>query len=179
MTFSLSPTSILDDSAIAEFFRQSSGEWRSERRYYTLPGGDVQEAISLVTVRFLPQGCPELEGLAQLLQLSPETILACGSHVTWDSQDRHTGRKISSGTTIFGVAGDCLYRDRGFSTPKPVIASFQMPNPLTLQLRTEYSGSEFEEEIKLIGTQYRTRQTIVTRAGEQQLVGQYLETRLG
>ncbi len=178
MTFSPVPSSILDDLAIAEFFRQSSGVWRSERRYYTLPSGDVQEAISIVTVRFLSQGSPELQGLARLLQLPQETTITCGSEVTWDSQDRHTGRKISSGTTIFGAEGANLYRDRGYSTPKPVIASFQMPNPLTLQLRTEYSGNLFEEEIKLIGTQYRTRQTIVTRAGEQQLVGQYLETRL-
>jgi hypothetical protein len=36
----------------------------------------------------------------------------------------------------------------------------------------------FEEELKLIGENYRTRQTIISRAGEQQMIGQYLEKRL-
>lgn len=70
-----------------------------------------------------------------------------------------------------------MYRDRGYATLQPVIATYRLPNADTLQLRTEYNGCTFEEEIRLVGTQYRTRQTIVTKAGEQQLVGQYLETR--
>ncbi|MGV2387698.1 MAG UNVERIFIED_CONTAM: phycobiliprotein lyase [Microcystis novacekii LVE1205-3] len=39
---------------------------------------------------------------------------------------------------------------------------YTFPNPSTLCLRTEYAGSVFEEEIKLIGQQYRTRQTIIS-----------------
>jgi hypothetical protein len=54
-----------------------------------------------------------------------------------------------------------------------------LPNPQTLCLRTEYNGSVFEEELKLIGDRYRTRQTIIARAGEQQTIGQYLEKRVG
>jgi CpeS-like protein len=47
-----------------------------------------------------------------------------------------------------------------------------------MRLRTEYSGSVFEEEIKLIGSDYRTRQTIISRAGEEQMIGQYFEKRM-
>jgi len=46
-------------------------------------------------------------------------------------------------------------------------------------LRSEYSGNAFEEEVKLIGTQYRTRQTIISCAGEEQMIEQYLGTRTG
>lgn len=53
-----------------------------------------------------------------------------------------------------------------------------MRDARTLCLRTEYGGNAFEEEIKLIGTQYRTRQTIISRLGEEQLIGQYLEIRV-
>ena len=45
-------------------------------------------------------------------------------------------------------------------------------------LKTAYDGSSFEEEIKLIGDRTRTRQTIIKRAGEEQMIGQYLEKRL-
>jgi hypothetical protein len=46
-----------------------------------------------------------------------------------------------------------------------------------MQLKTEYNDSCFEEEIKLIGQRYRTRQTVIRRAGEELMIGQYLETR--
>jgi hypothetical protein len=161
---------------IAAFFQQSNGQWRSERRYYTLPDGETQEMVSLITVRFLLAGCSELLHLADLHGLDDR--LRCGAEVSWDSTDASTGRRKSRGSTLFGALGDVLYRDRGFATTKPVTAGFHCPNPKTLCLKTEYDGSMFEEELKLIGDQYRTRQTIISRAGEQKMIGQYLERRL-
>ena len=79
---------------------------------------------------------------------------------------------------MFGVLGKTLYRDRGFATSKPVTAEYYFINPKTMCLRTEYNDSVFEEELKLIGRNYRTRQTIISRAGEQQMIGQYLEKRI-
>jgi hypothetical protein len=32
-----------DERQIAAFFQESVGEWRSERRYYTLPQGETKE----------------------------------------------------------------------------------------------------------------------------------------
>jgi len=106
-------------------------------------------------------------------------VLTCGACVSWKSSDSVTGKKQSEDSTLFGALGDILYRDRGFATSKPVTAHFYFPNPETLCLRTEYKGSVFEEELKLVGEHYRTRQTIISRAGEQQMIGQYLEKRLG
>lgn len=166
------------ESLIREFFQHSEGHWRSDRRYYTLPNGKTQEIVSIITSRFLEAGSPELLKLAQLHELeNPETIW-CGAEVTWDSTNVATGKQQSAGSTIFGAAGEILYRDRGYAIETPVSAKFHLPNPETLCLRTEYSGSVFEEEIKHVGTQYRTRQTIVSRAGEQIMVGQYLEKRM-
>lgn len=163
----------------AEFFKQSAGRWKSQRRYYTLKQDvEPQEVISLLTVRFLEQGSPELENLAQLHQLADETALWCGSEVTWESNYTGTNRKPSIGSTVFGVKGNILYRDRGFATPEPVIATYSFTNPTTLCLKTEYGESVFEEEIKLIGTNYRTRQTIISRARQQITIGQYLEKRI-
>lgn len=173
---SLSQTS--ENSLIVDFFQRSAGDWRSERRYYTLPAGETQEMVSFITVQFLEQGSPDLIHLAQLHELDDPTLLTCGTKVTWDSHESASGRKKSKGSTLFGAAGDTLYRDRGFATVKPVTAKFYFSNPDTLCLRTEYDDSLFEEELKLIGEQYRTRQSIISRAGEQQMIGQYLERRL-
>lgn len=169
---------IAEESLIASFFQKSAGDWRSERRYYTLPDGETKEVVSLINIRFLEQGCAELLKLEQLHKLSDGISLTCGACVSWKSTDSVTGRKQSEDSTLFGALGNILYRDRGFATSKPVTADFYFSNPQTLCLKTEYKGSVFEEELKLIGENYRTRQTIISRAGEQQMIGQYLEKRL-
>lgn len=171
-------TQTIAESCIAEFFRYSEGQWRSERRYYTLPEGDTQELVSFITVNYLETGSPELIKLAQMHELPEEMVLSCGAQIRWESRQSVTGKKKSAGSTIFGAHGNILYRDQGFATPKPVTAQYLMPNPQTLCLRTEYNDSVFEEELKQIGQKYRTRQTIISRAGEQVMIGQYLEKRL-
>ena len=175
---SLSPSQIANESLIAAFFQRSEGRWKSERRYYTLPDGETKEMVSLITIRYLQQGCDPLRTLAQMHQLEDEAIMTCGAEVIWDSTDSVSGKKQSQGSTLFGAKGETLFRDRGFATSKPITAQFYFINPETLILRTEYQGSVFEEELKLVGQQYRTRQTIISRAGEQQMIGQYLEKRL-
>jgi CpeS-like protein len=162
-----------------EFFEQSAGRWKSQRRYYTLKQDvEPQEVVSDLTIRFLEQGSPELVKLAQLHQLEDKSALLSGTEVIWESNYTGKSRKPSVGSTIIGVKENILYRDRGFATTEPVIATYSFSNPKTLCLRTEYGGSVFEEEIKLIGDNYRTRQTIISRAGQELTIGQYLEKRL-
>ena len=163
---------------VAEFFRKSAGEWRSQRRYYTLPDGETKEMVSYITIKFLEPGCAELKKLAQLHQLRNPDILTCGAEVSWESRDSVSQQKQSKGATMFGVAGSTLYRDRGIATTKPVTAEYYFLEPETMCLRTEYNGSVFEEQLKLIGDKYRTRQTIISRAGEHLTIGQYLEKRV-
>jgi CpeS-like protein len=163
---------------VMDFFRQSAGQWRSQRRYFTLKSGDVQEVLSQVKVEFLPQGCDQLVQLAQMHGLDDPNYMIGGARSTWESRYSVPHQKESTGSTVFGVRGSNLYRDRGFATPNPLIAEYSMPEPLIMRLHSEYSGSAFEEEIKLVGDQYRTRQTIISRAGKEQMIGQYLETRV-
>ena len=170
-------TSTTEELLVAKFFRSSVGNWLSERRYYTLPDGATQEVLSEIAIEFLAPGCLELQELAQLHGLD-EFALTCGSKIEWDSKDSVTGKKASKGSTLFGALGNILYRDRGFATPKPVTAIYHFPHPDTMCLKTEYQNSVFEEEIKLVGEKYRTRQTIISRAGEQVTIGQYLEKRI-
>lgn len=176
---SISIAQLSTEVLILEFLQQSEGSWKSQRRYYTLKQEtEPQEVVSLISIQHLKQGSPELIKLAQAHQLEDENALLGGSVVTWESNYIKESRKPSQGSTVFGVIGNILYRDRGFATEKPVTAICTMPNVNTLCLRTEYSGSVFEEEIKMIGKHYRTRQTIISRAGEEIMIGQYLEKRI-
>lgn len=166
------------EALAAAFFKDSVGAWQSQRRYYTLKSGDVQEIQSHITVEFLPLGDERLIHLAQLHGFEDPEALRFGAETTWDSKDTVTDRKQSSGSTVFGVLDNVLYRDRGFATSKPVTANYLFRDERTMQLRTEYGGSAFEEELKLIGHSYRTRQTIISKAGEEIMIGQYLERRI-
>lgn len=164
------------EAQAVDFFHQSAGSWQSRRRYYTLKSGATEEVISDITIRFLDGGDAELVELAARHALADPMI--CGAKVTWDSQYISPSRKPSKGSTVFGIRGDVMYRDRGFATPKPVTANFRFTDARTMILRTEYGGSAFEEELKLVGDNYRTRQTIISRAGEEIMIGQYLEKRV-
>jgi len=173
-TQSQTPSQI-ETQAIA-FFRQSDGNWCSRRRYYTLASGDTQEVVSDITVQFLERDHAELVELGKRHELAEPMLF--GAKVNWKSNYITPSRKPSIGTTVFGIIGDVMYRDRGFATPKPVTARYKFTSDRTMVLRTEYNGSAFEEELKLIGENYRTRQTIISRAGEEIMIGQYLETRV-
>lgn len=158
-------------------FQASTGQWQSRRRYYTLANGDTQEVVSDLTIQFLESDSPELAELGARHELTLPMI--CGAKVTWESSYIAPARKKPSvGSTTFGIRGDIMYRDRGFATPKPVTAQYRCVGDRTMVLRTEYNGSSFEEELKLIGDSYRTRQTVISRAGEEIMIGQYLETRV-
>ncbi|WP_008314428.1 phycobiliprotein lyase [Leptolyngbya sp. PCC 6406] len=177
MPYSLDTARILAEPLVTAFFRHCEGDWRSERRYYTLKSGEAQEVVSDLTIRFLEADSAELRHLSQLHHLEASQPLVCGAQVSWESNYIKTGRKPVVGSTLFGVRGSTLFRDRGFATSKPVTADYYFLDPRTMVLKTVYDGSSFEEEIKLIGDRTRTRQTIISRAGEEQVIGQYLEQR--
>ncbi len=166
-------------SLVVDFFRRSAGDWNSQRRYYSLnKDTEPQEVESLLHISFLEQGAPELIELAKSHELENLEALVCGTKVVWESNYTNQNRKPVTGSTVFGIQGNILYRDRGFATPKPIIAVCSFNNPDTMSLRTEYNSNVFEEEIKLVGSKYRTRQTIISRAGEEITIGQYLEKRI-
>ncbi|MFQ4137099.1 phycobiliprotein lyase [Nodosilinea sp. PGN35] len=178
MPLSTDVARLLAEPLVQAFFQETAGNWRSERRYYTLKSGDTQEVVSQITIEFLAAGAVQLLELASLHQLDPEKPLICGTTVTWESDYVGTGKKPVKGSTVFGVRGQTLYRDRGFATPEPVTAQYHFTDSRTLVLKTQYNDSSFEEELRLIGQRYRTRQTVISRAGKEIMIGQYLETRL-
>lgn len=175
LSASASQLEAVEERAIA-FFKHSQGNWQSRRRYYTLANDQAQEVVSDLTISFLEGDCQELAELGKRHNL--EVPMICGAKVTWESHYITPSKKPSVGSTTFGIRGDVMYRDRGFATPKPVTANYRFTNERTMILRTEYGGSSFEEELKLVGENYRTRQTIISRAGEEIMIGQYLEKRV-
>ncbi|HSM82978.1 MAG TPA: phycobiliprotein lyase, partial [Nodosilinea sp.] len=69
MPFSADTARILAEPLVQAFFRDTAGDWRSERRYYTLKSGETQAVVSQITIKFLEASAPELLQLAELHQL--------------------------------------------------------------------------------------------------------------
>ncbi|MBD2516375.1 phycobiliprotein lyase [Nostoc sp. FACHB-973] len=160
---------------IKNFLQESNGNWCSQRRYYALPNGKIKEITKTVTMRFLDRGSPELTDLAKLHELDESAELTCGSYVEWNTVDAETGEQGSKRWTVLGSLGTTMYFGRNFPVPKLVVAEYYFRDANTIYLWTEENGALFEEELKMIGKKYRTRQTVISRGGEQQMIAQYLE----
>jgi hypothetical protein len=63
---------------------------------------------SIITIRFLEQGCEELKKLAQIHDLVDLQSLTCGAEVSWQSTDIIKARQESQGLTLFGALGNIL-----------------------------------------------------------------------
>ncbi|MDZ8185565.1 MAG: phycobiliprotein lyase [Nostoc sp. ChiSLP02] len=165
----------LEASLIRTFLQESEGNWSSERRYYALPNGKVKEIKKTVAMRFLEGGSPELAELAKLHELDENAVMSCGSYVEWNSVDTTTGEEGSKRWTVLGSLGTTMYFGRNFPIPKLVVAEYYFRDPKTIYLWTHENGALFEEELKMVGRNYRTRQTVISRGGVQQMIAQYME----
>lgn len=58
MPFSIDTARILAESLVTAFFQETAGDWRSERRYYTLSSGETQAVISQIHIEFLNRARP-------------------------------------------------------------------------------------------------------------------------
>jgi hypothetical protein len=178
MNLSLASAPSRLESKALQFFQETAGHWRSQRRYYHLNNGLVQEGISFLKIHFLESNCLELQQLAEVHDLDRLECFVGGVKVAWESQDAKTGQHTSSGICVFGLHHDRLYRDRGFSTPQPLIATYHLADPKIFAFRSEYNRSVFEEECRLVDTEYRMRHIVAYKEGEAQMIAQYFETRL-
>ena len=125
MSSVITPTTQTLETMATQFFEQSAGQWTSQRRYYTLKSGEAQEVVSDLTVEFLAADHPELVALAAMHNM--DTPMVCGARSSWESNYISPSRKQATGSTVFGIQGNILYRDRGFATPKPVVGNFFAP----------------------------------------------------
>ena len=93
--------------------------------------------------------------------------------VNWQGQ--------TSGTMELILEGDHLHRSRDYFGSGANSSKIKMIDDDTIELRTQYNGMKFREEIRLLASDtLRLRQTIGydENTGAPRLVGQYYETRV-
>ena len=135
------------------FLRRTCGKWTSERRYLFAP---KLKPVNLVT---------EFE--------MAELDLGNNFIVTWTGQ--------TSGEMKLTLEGDVLHRSRDYFGDGANSSKVEVIDHDCIVMRTEYDGTRFREEVRLIEEDcYRLRQTVGfdLETGRLVLAGQYFETRL-
>lgn len=135
-----------------QWLRRTCGSWTSERRYLFAP-------------KFKP------------VNMTTEFTIAEGNRgkftVEWQGQ--------TEGTMVLTLEGDTLHRSRDYFGDGANSSKIEVIDKDCIVLRTEYDGTRFREEVRMIEEDcYRLRQTVGynVETGQLVLAGQYFETRL-
>lgn len=135
-----------------QFFRRTCGTWTSQRRYL-----------------FAPKLKPA--------NMTTDFTLSEGNDgkfiVDWKGQ--------TEGQMILTLDGDTLHRSRDYFGDGANSSRIEVIDQDCIVMRTEYNGTRFREEVRLIEEDYyRLRQTVgySLRTGQLVLAGQYFETRI-
>ena len=135
-----------------QFLRRTVGDWSSERRYLFAP-------------KFKP--------VNMTTEFKFDELAYGVFQVVWDGQ--------TSGTMELTLDGDTLHRSRDYFGDGANSSKIEVVDHDCIVLRTEYDGTRFREEVRLIEADcFRLRQTVGynVKTGQLVLAGQYFETRL-
>ena len=135
-----------------QFLRRTVGDWSSERRYLF---------------------APKLKPVNMTTEFKFDELAYGVFQVVWDGQ--------TSGTMELTLDGDTLHRSRDYFGEGANSSKIEVVDHDCIVLRTEYDGTRFREEVRLIEEDcYRLRQTVGynVKTGQLVLAGQYFETRL-
>ena len=135
-----------------QFLRRTVGDWSSERRYLFAP-------------KFKP--------VNMTTEFKFDELAYGVFQVVWDGQ--------TSGTMELTLDGDVLHRSRDYFGEGANSSKIEVVDKDCIVLRTEYDGTRFREEVRLIEEDcFRLRQTVGynVKTGQLVLAGQYFETRL-
>lgn len=135
-----------------QFLRRTVGDWSSERRYLF---------------------APKLKPVNMTTEFKFDELAYGVFQVVWDGQ--------TSGTMELTLDGDTLHRSRDYFGDGANSSKIEVIDHDCIVLRTEYDGTRFREEVRLIEEDcFRLRQTVGynLKTGQLVLAGQYFETRI-
>lgn len=168
-----------------DFFRQSAGQWTSQRTTHHLPFRRAELGGSMIMVKALEAKDPSVVEICQLHQVDPALAVG-GALVTWqgsmawDKEDEnHEGR------TVFALVPDAdnpqqgqLLRERGYAEIVPVIGRYEIDAEGGLLLTTEYETMSSIERFWFANPNLRLRTSVVKRFGGFSTASFCAESRL-
>lgn len=155
-----------------DFFRQSAGQWRSQRTTHHLAFRRAENGDSSIFVEALEKTDPRVIEICTMHAVDPATAIG-GAYVSWQgSMEWDREAEGHSGTTVFALVPDDasgrsgqLLRERGYAEIVPVIGRFELDENDNLNLVTDYETMSAVEQFWFMGPNLRLRTSTVTRFG--------------
>lgn len=155
-----------------EFFRQSAGQWRSQRTTHHLAFRRAENGDSSISVEALEKDDPRVIEICTMHEVDPATAIG-GAYVSWQgSMEWDREAEGHSGTTVFALVPDDasgrsgqLLRERGYAEIVPVIGRFELDENDNLNLVTDYETMSAVEQFWFMGPNLRLRSSTMTRFG--------------
>lgn len=155
-----------------DFFKLSSGKWRSQRTTHHLPFRRAESGNSDISVEFLHSDDPRISAICEMHSIDSANAIG-GAFVSWDgSMAWDKDNEDHSGTTIFALIPDKLdprkgklLRERGYAEIVPVAGEYAMDKSDALVLVTEYETMSIIERFWFVNPDLRLRSSTVKRFG--------------
>jgi hypothetical protein len=170
-----------------EFFKKSSGVWKSQRTTHHLAFKRAEQGGSQITVEAFEKENPRIISLCELHEVDPSLAIG-GAYVSWCGTmqwDREEGEQ-HEGETVFALVPDDetgrngrLLREKGYAEVMPVVGHYEMDEEDGLVLITEYETMSARERFWFANDYTRVRTSTVKRFGGFSTATFCTETRIG
>jgi hypothetical protein len=155
-----------------EFFRRSSGNWKSQRTTHHLPFRRSETGQSKIQVETLPVDHPMVPEICALHNVDPTGAIG-GAHVSWDgSMSWDKQDENHQGSTVFVLVPEpgnpqkgILLRERGYAEIVPVAGNYYIDGEDALVLVTEYETMSIFERFWFVDPNTRMITSTVQRFG--------------
>lgn len=155
-----------------EFFKQSAGQWRSQRSTHHLAFRQAEMGDSNIEVTSLEADDPRVVEICQIHEVDPIRA-AGGAFVTWNgSMAWDKDDENHKGSTVFAIVPDpenprtgLMLRERGYAEIVPVAGRYEMDDEDGLLLITEYETMSSIERFWFPSSNVRMRTSSVKRFG--------------
>ncbi|AFY72039.1 phycobilin lyase, CpcS-I subunit (plasmid) [Thalassoporum mexicanum PCC 7367] len=155
-----------------QFFRQSSGNWRSQRTTHHLAFRRSEIGDSAIYVETLSTEHPKIAEICAMHEADPNEAIG-GAFVTWQSSMAWDQEKENHvGETIFVlIPTDAdrrqgkLLRERGYAEITPIVGEYHLDEENGLVLITDYETTNSYERFWFVNEDVRLRASTVKRFG--------------
>ncbi len=156
-----------------DYFRQSAGQWQSQRVTHHLAFRRAEIGESEIQVEMIDVTDPRVAEICNLYEIDPATA-AGGAHVTWKSlmawdaseEDNHEGATVM--VIVPDAADDRrgkLLRERGYAETAPVAGEYHLDDEGGMVLTTEYETMSSVERFWFPNPDLRMRTSVLKRFG--------------
>lgn len=155
---------------VMDFFRQSEGQWMTQRTSHHLAFRQSENGRSTLTITALDPGDPGIIHTCEMHSIDP-TLAAGGARVQWNGEQDWDNEEYKGDVVLVPIpnpedpAQGQLLRDQGYAEKVPVIGHYRMEPDGAMILTTAYEMTESEERLWFASPNLRLRTSVVKRFG--------------